>query len=57
MSELRPGEIASHDGFYVTCGYSVFLRQGQAMPAIRPDDAEMEAEFNRYLLEDIGEPE
>ena len=32
MNQLRPGETALHDGYYITRGHSVFLRQGQVMP-------------------------
>ncbi|MGI6551392.1 MAG: hypothetical protein ACOX4Q_15455 [Syntrophomonadales bacterium] len=55
MNQLRPGETAPHDGYYITRGHSVFLRQGQVMPIIRPDAPEVEMELGRYLLTDIEE--
>jgi len=55
MKNLKPGEVAPHDGFYVTRGYSVFLRQGQAMPAISPEIPEIETEIGPYLVNDTEE--
>ncbi len=52
---LKPGEIAPHDGYYITRGHSVFLRQGQVMPLVRPDDPAIEMELSRYLLTDTEE--
>lgn len=55
MAYLKPGEIAPHDGFYITRGYSVFLRQGQAMPLISPEIPEIETEVTSYLTENSEE--
>ncbi|NLW43788.1 MAG: hypothetical protein GXY92_01230 [Syntrophomonadaceae bacterium] len=52
MAYLKPGEIAPHDGFYITRGYSVFLRQGQAMPLISPEIPDIEAELGLYPVKD-----
>ncbi|MGI6514637.1 MAG: hypothetical protein GX052_04290 [Syntrophomonadaceae bacterium] len=55
MTSLKPGEIAPHDGFYIIRGYSVFLRQGQVMPAISPEIPEIETEVTSYLTENSEE--
>lgn len=55
MTNLKPGEIAPHDGFYITRGYSVFLRQGQVMPAINPAIPEIEMEIDPFMVKDSEE--
>lgn len=55
MMQLKPGETAPHDGFYITRGYSVFLRKGQVMPVIRPENPEIETELSPYILKGMDE--
>lgn len=55
MMQLKPGETAPHDGFYIARGYSVFLRQGQVMPVIRPGNPEIETELSPYILKGMDE--
>lgn len=55
MEQIKPGEMAPHDGFYITRGYSVFLRQGQVMPVVRPEYLDIETESSPYILENMDE--